>query len=192
MGENEKINEMNSKSQLTSVSKFLSLVLRHEPHRIGITLDEAGWTLVDELLLKAAAVGRPISRDLLDEIVAGSDKQRFAFSEDGLCIRSNQGHSIEIDLDLPTVEPPDVLFHGTALRFIESILKSGLERRERHHVHLTQDRQTAAAVGQRYGQPVILRIDARAMSARGHQFRCSANSVWLTDAVPVEFIQVDP
>lgn len=183
---------MNSKSLLTTVSKFLSLVLRHEPHRIGIALDEAGWTSVDELLRKAAAAGCPFSRATLEEVVANSDKQRFAFSEDGLHIRANQGHSIEIDLDLPALEPPDVLFHGTASRFVESILSSGLERRERHHVHLTQHRQTAVSVGQRYGEPVIMRIDAQAMFAEGHEFRCSANGVWLVDAVPTKFIQVEP
>ena len=174
---------MNSKSKLTSVSKFLSLVLRHEPQRIGIELDEAGWTSVDALLRKAAGAGQPISRQVLDEVVASSDKQRFAFSEDGLRIRANQGHSIEIDLDLPAIEPPDVLFHGTASRFLASILQSGLERRARHHVHLTQNLQTAASVGQRYGEVVILRIDAQAMFAKGHEFRCSANGVWLVDEI---------
>lgn len=183
---------MNSKSQLTAVSKFLSLVLRHEPHRIGLQLDEAGWSSVDELLGKAAAAGKSISRAVLDEVVAGSDKRRFAFSEDGLRIRANQGHSIEVDLDLPAIQPPDLLFHGTASRFVESILKSGLERRARHHVHLTQDRSTASAVGQRYGEPVLLCVDAKAMAAQGHEFRCSANGVWLVDAVPVEFIRVEP
>ncbi|MFZ2987321.1 RNA 2'-phosphotransferase [Ideonella sp.] len=183
---------MNKKSELTSISKFLSLVLRHEPQRLGLELDEAGWTPVDELLRKAAAAGRPISRDVLEEIVSTSDKKRFAFSEDGRSLRANQGHSIDIDLGLPAVAPPDVLFHGTASRFSAAILRSGLERRARHHVHLTQDRQTAVSVGQRYGAPVLLRIDARRMAALGHEFRCSANGVWLVDGVPAEFIQVEP
>lgn len=183
---------MNTKSELTSISKFLSLVLRHEPQRLGLELDEAGWTSVDGLLRKAAAAGRPVSREVLNEIVASSDKKRFAFSEDGQSIRANQGHSIEVDLGLPVVTPPDVLFHGTASRFSEAILLSGLERRARHHVHLTQDRQTAVSVGQRYGAPVVLRIDAGRMAALGHEFRCSANGVWLVDGVPAEFIQVEP
>ncbi len=182
---------MNAKSQLTTISKFLSLVLRHEPHRIGIELDEAGWTPVDELLRKAQTAGSSLSREILDEVVASSDKQRFAFSEDGLRIRANQGHSVDVDLGLPVVPPPDVLYHGTSSRFMPSILRDGLERRSRHHVHLTQDRQLALSVGQRYGEPVILRVDARAMAARGHAFRCSANGVWLTDAVPAEFIRAE-
>jgi len=183
---------MNSKSQLTTLSKFLSLVLRHEPQRIGIELDEAGWTPVDMLLRKASTAGRPLTRELLDEVVASSDKQRFAFSEDGLRIRANQGHSVEVELDLPAVQPPDVLFHGTASRFLAAILREGLDRRSRHHVHLTQDRQTALSVGQRYGQAVILGIDAKAMFAQGHEFRRTANAVWLTDAVPAAFIRIEP
>jgi len=182
---------MNTKSQLTAVSKFLSLVLRHEPQRIGIELDAAGWTPVDALLRKASAAGRPLTRDLLDEVVASSDKQRFAFSPDGLRIRANQGHSVEVELDLPAVRPPDMLFHGTASRFLPAILREGLDRRSRHHVHLTQNRQTAVSVGQRYGEAVVLSIDAKAMFAQGHEFRCSANGVWLTDGVPVAFIRVD-
>lgn len=183
---------MTSKSELTSISKFISLVLRHEPERIGLTLDPAGWASVDDLLAKAAAAGRVFSRDCLHEIVATSDKQRFALSEDGLSIRANQGHSIEIELGLPVVTPPNVLYHGTATRFSEAILRSGLERRARHHVHLTQDIGTAVSVGQRYGAPVILRIDARRMVEQGHEFRCSANGVWLVDHVPPEFLELAP
>jgi putative RNA 2'-phosphotransferase len=183
---------MNSKSELTAISKFLSLVLRHEPHRIGITLNAAGWTPVDELLCKARAAGQPLSREVLNEVVASSDKQRFAFSNDGLRIRANQGHSIEVELGLPVMTPPDVLFHGTASRFMDSIFRTGLEKRARHHVHLTEDGQIAVSVGRRYGVPVVLRIDAQAMAVEGHAFRCSANGVWLTDNVPAKFIQVEP
>ena len=183
---------MTSKSELTSISKFISLVLRHEPERIGLTLDPEGWASVEDLLAKAAAAGRAFSRDCLQEIVETSDKQRFALSEDGLRIRANQGHSIEVELGLPVVAPPDVLYHGTATRFSEAILRSGLERRARHHVHLTQDIDTAVSVGQRYGAPVILRIDARRMAEQGHEFRCSANGVWLVDHVPPEFLELAP
>lgn len=183
---------MSSKSKLTTVSKFLSLVLRHEPHRIGLALDDAGWASVDELLSKATAAGQPITRTMLDEVVTSNDKQRFALSADGLHIRANQGHSVEIDLELLSTVPPKLLFHGTASRFLASILLQGLERRSRHHVHMTRDRQTAVSVGQRYGEPVVLRIDAGLMHALGHEFRCSANGVWLTEAVPPEFIQVEP
>lgn len=183
---------MTSNSKLTSISKFLSLVLRHEPQHIGLELDEAGWTPVDVLLHKAAQAGRPISRAELDQVVATSDKKRFAFSEDGLRIRANQGHSVEVDLGLPPVPPPDLLYHGTASRFREAILRDGLQRRERHHVHLTESVATATSVGQRYGQPVLLRIDARRMAAAGFEFRCSANGVWLVDSVPPEFLEVEP
>lgn len=183
---------MTSKSELTAISKFISLVLRHEPERIGLTLDPAGWASVDDLLAKAAGAGRVVSRDCLHEIVATSDKQRFALSEDGLRIRANQGHSIEIELGLPAVAPPDVLYHGTATRFTDSILRSGLDRRDRHHVHLTQSLDTAISVGQRYGVPLVLRIDARRMAQLGHEFRRSANGVWLVAHVPPEFLEVLP
>lgn len=135
---------MNTKTELTSISKSLSLVLRHEQQCLGLELDDAGWTPVDELLHKTAA-GRPFSRGVLDEIVVTSDKKRFAFSEDGQSIRANQGHSIEVELGLPVVTPLNVLFHGTTSRFSDAILLSGLERCARHHVHLTLDRQTAVS-----------------------------------------------
>lgn len=181
---------MTSTTKLTTISKFLSLVLRHAPGRIGLGLDPAGWAAVDDLLAKAAAAGRTFSRDDLREIVATSDKQRFALSEDGQRIRANQGHSIEVELGLPAVPPPDVLYHGTATRFKESILGSGLDRRSRHHVHLTQNLDTAISVGQRYGAPLVLRVDARRMAAQGHTFHCSANRVWLVAQVPAEFLEI--
>lgn len=171
-------------------SKFLSLVLRHEPQKIGIVLDEAGWVAVDELLAKAAAAGRAMTRAQLAEVVATSDKRRFAFSEDGLRIRASQGHSVAVDLGLPPREPPPELWHGTASRSIASILRTGLDKRARHHVHLTADRATAVAVGARYGVPVLLRVAAAAMAADGHVFHCSDNDVWLVDAVPAEYLEV--
>lgn len=179
---------MNDK-KLTTISKFLSLVLRHEPQRIGLALDAAGWVAIDGLLAQAALAGRAITRAQLDEVVASNDKKRFAISEDGLRIRASQGHSIAIDLELPPREPPAVLYHGTASRWIASILRTGLDRRSRHHVHLTENLHTATTVGSRYGVPVILRIDAQAMAAAGHVFRCSDNGVWLVDAVPVKFLE---
>jgi putative RNA 2'-phosphotransferase len=180
---------MNDK-KLTTISKFLSLVLRHQPQRLGLALDAAGWVAIDELIAQAAQAGRAITRAQLDEVVATNDKQRFAISADGLRIRASQGHSIAIDLELPPREPPAVLYHGTASRWIASILRSGLDRRSRHHVHLTESLHTATSVGSRYGVPVILRIDAQAMAAAGHVFRCSDNGVWLVDAVPVRFLEV--
>lgn len=180
---------MQTPSKLTSISKFLSLVLRHQPEKIGLALDASGWARVDDLLQKMEAAGQPLSREALRELVNASDKKRFALNDDETLIRANQGHSIDVDLDLPVITPPAVLYHGTASRFVESILSGGLDRRARHHVHLTEDVSTALAVGTRYGDPVLLRIDAARMASLGHQFRCSANGVWLVESVPPEFIE---
>jgi putative RNA 2'-phosphotransferase len=181
---------MTNKNELTSISKFLSLVLRHEPHRIGLSLDAAGWTSVDELLRKANAAGRLISRELLQQVVDTSDKKRFALSDDGTRIRANQGHSIDVELGLAPSVPPDVLYHGTATRFLESILQNGLDKRSRHHVHLSVDLTVARSVGQRYGTLVMLQVDARRMQCDGHVFFRSDNDVWLTDAVPPPYLSV--
>lgn len=180
---------MNDK-KLTTISKFLSFVLRHQPREIGIEPDAAGWVAIAELLEKAGRAGRAITRAQLDEVVATNDKKRFAISEDGLRIRASQGHSIAVDLELPPREPPAVLYHGTASRSIASIMRTGLERRARHHVHLSENTATATAVGTRYGIPVLLRVDARAMAADGHVFRCSDNGVWLVEEVPVKYLEV--
>ena len=170
------------------ISKFLSLVLRHDPARIGITLDSAGWTDVDALLAAAAAHGVSITRDELAQIVATSDKQRFALSPDGARIRANQGHSVEVELELAPATPPPVLYHGTVDRFLESIRAQGLIKGERHHVHLSADLATAQKVGGRRGKPVVLEVRAGEMSEAGHTFFVSANGVWLTEAVPAAFI----
>lgn len=176
--------------QLTAASKFLSLVLRHKPSTIGLELDPAGWAGVDELLVKATAAGHTLSRTLLEELVASSDKKRFAFSEDGLRIRANQGHSVDVELGLQPVVPPAKLYHGTASRFLDAILAEGLSKRQRHHVHLSESRETAVAVGRRYGQPVLLVIDAHRMAADGFTFFRSENNVWLTDHVPSVYLSV--
>lgn len=178
-------------TKLTQISKFLSLVLRHDPQRIGIELDAAGWTDIAILQARAAQAGRPIARELIERIVAENDMQRFAISADGLRIRANQGHSVEVDLELPVIAPPEFLYHGTAERFLPSILATGLERRNRHHVHLTANRATAINVGSRYGRPVVLRVASRRMVEAGHEFRCSENGVWLVDAVAVGFMDVE-
>ncbi len=170
------------------ISKFLSLVLRHDPSRIGITLDEAGWVDVDVLLAAAAAHGVTLSRDGLRELVASSDKQRFALSADGTRIRANQGHSVPVDLQLPPREPPERLYHGTVEAALDGIRAQGLVRRARHHVHLSPDLETATKVGARRGAPVILTVLAADMHAAGHTFYCSANGVWLTEHVPARFI----
>jgi len=173
-------------------SKFLSLVLRHEPELLGLTLDEAGWVSVDLLLRACAARGRHISRQDLERIVATNDKKRFALSDDGRRIRANQGHSVEVKLGLEPQPPPEHLFHGTASRFIEAIRAEGLQKQARHHVHLSADIAIASAVGQRHGKSVILTVLAGEMHRQGHAFYRSENGVWLADSVPIEFLQFPP
>ncbi|MCB0062887.1 MAG: RNA 2'-phosphotransferase, partial [Caldilineaceae bacterium] len=174
--------------QITRFSKLLSLILRHDPGRIGLTLDAGGWADVDELLTKAAQAGHKISREQLAAVVAQNNKQRFRFNEDGTRIRANQGHSIPVDLGLEAQTPPPVLYHGTATRFLDSIRAEGLNRRSRQHVHLSADIETARKVGQRHGKPVILTVDAAAMHGDGHTFYRSDNGVWLVDAVPTAYL----
>jgi putative RNA 2'-phosphotransferase len=170
------------------MSRFLSRVLRHKPEDIGLSLDENGWADVEELIRLANIAGRRLTRPLLDQVAAENDKKRFAFSEDGLRIRANQGHSLEVDLALPPSEPPEILYHGTASRFIESIRIEGLHSKNRQHVHLSPDIITATKVGGRHGRPVTLVVRAKEMSAAGYKFFLSANGVWLTERVPIEFI----
>ena len=170
-------------------SKFLSLVLRHQPQKIGIVLDDAGWTDVNALLSALTAHGHAMSRAQLDELVAGSDKQRYALSPDGERIRANQGHSVDVELDLPQVAPPARLYHGTVAEFLGSIREKGLIKGARHHVHMSADLETATKVGGRRGKPVILTVRAEAMADAGHAFFRSANGVWLTDHVPPEFLE---
>lgn len=172
-----------------AASKFLSLVLRHRPDKIDITLDEHGWIDVDILIAAANKHGMPLDRDTLDEIVRTNDKQRFALSEDGSQIRANQGHSIDIDLGLQPQQPPEFLYHGTAENSIPSIRKDGLLPRSRQHVHLSPDLETATKVGARHGRPVVLEVEAGKMWRDGHVFYCSENGVWLTGTVPADCIR---
>ncbi len=172
-------------------SKFLSLLLRHEPERVGITLDDAGWTDIDDLLDALHAHGVDLTRAELDQIVASSDKQRFAVSSDGTRIRANQGHSVQVELGLPPAAPPAVLYHGTVDAALPGIRAQGLLKGERHHVHLSADIETAKKVGGRRGKPVVLAIKAGDMVAAGHTFFISANGVWLVDHVPTAFIELD-
>jgi putative RNA 2'-phosphotransferase len=175
-------------SDLVSLSKFLSLVLRHKPEEIGLALDANGWAAVEELIRLANQHGKPLTRPMLERVVAENDKKRFAFSDDGRLIRASQGHSVEVELALPSAEPPELLYHGTASRFVESIRAGGLHSGNRQHVHLSLDPVTATKVGSRHGRPVILVVRAWAMAAAGHTFYLSANGVWLTERVPVEYI----
>ncbi|WP_329130510.1 RNA 2'-phosphotransferase [Streptomyces sp. NBC_01476] len=168
------------------VSRFLSMVLRHRPEAVGIVLDEAGWVDVDELIAACATRGRRFSRAELDHVVATNNKKRFAYSPDGRRIRASQGHSVEVRLGLAAAVPPDVLFHGTAAASVGAIMREGLKPMSRQDVHLSADAETAVRVGARHGRPVVLAVDAAALAAAGHEFRVSANGVWLTDAVPPE------
>lgn len=171
------------------ISKFLSLVLRHQPEAIGLTLDENGWADAEQLIRLANASGRRLTRPIVEDVVASNDKKRFALSEDGQRIRASQGHSVEVDLALPPTEPPERLYHGTATRFLDSIRTSGLHSASRQHVHLSADVATATKVGERHGKPVVLVVQAKEMASAGHTFYVSANGVWLTDCVPTKFLE---
>lgn len=170
-----------------SASKFLSLVLRHKPELIDLHLDEAGWADIDDLI-RQARDHHALDRAIIERVVANNAKQRFAISDDGRRIRANQGHSIDVDLGLAPRTPPDLLYHGTATRFVAAIRREGLNKRGRQHVHLSADAVTATNVGARHGKPVVLTIHAGVMATAGHVFLRSANGVWLADAVPPAFI----
>jgi putative RNA 2'-phosphotransferase len=175
--------------KLIGLSKSLSKTLRHQPERIGVQLDDAGWCNVEELLDAYARKGTNISRETLDEVVHTNDKQRFSFNEDGTRIRANQGHSVEIELGYEPAIPPEILFHGTPQQFVETITRQGLKKMNRHHVHLHIDVETSTAVGRRCGKPVLLKVKALDMHQAGHEFFVTPNDVWLTDHVPREFIE---
>jgi len=176
------------KKRATSISKYLSLVLRHDPAAAGVTLDAEGWVGVDELLAGAARHGFSFTRAELEEVVQTNEKQRFAFSVDSQRIRASQGHSVSVELGLTPETPPEVLYHGTVARFLSSIMDQGLDKRSRQYVHLSPDVETATRVGSRRGQPVILKIAAANMHSDGFRFFCSANGVWLTERVPPQYI----
>lgn len=179
-------------SSLVRISKFFSLVLRHNPAKIGLELDPNGWAVIDDLIQCANSNGQRLSRALIDAVVAENDKQRFVLSADGTRIRANQGHSIDVDLDLPPAKPPKLLYHGTATRNVESIRREGLLPGRRQHVHLSVDEATAVKVGQRHGRPIVLLVHAEVMHSAGHVFYLSANGVWLTRHVPSEFLEIPP
>jgi putative RNA 2'-phosphotransferase len=175
--------------QLTRISKFLSKYLRHEPATLGLTLASGGWVMVDDLLQACARHNFPITKAQLDEVVEKNNKKRFSFDETGQKIRANQGHSTEVDLQLEPQTPPTILYHGSAQKNLESIMATGLEKRSRHHVHLSKDIATATNVGSRHGKPIVLAIDTKAMQEAGFVFYCSENGVWLVDSVPPKFLR---
>ncbi|WP_312202250.1 RNA 2'-phosphotransferase [Kosakonia cowanii] len=174
----------------TDTSKFLSYVLRHEPEAIELTLDKEGWAVIDDLILRAGNKGYALDKDLIFNVVESSEKKRFTISEDGLRIRAAQGHSTQqVNITYAEKTPPDILYHGTATRFIAQIREQGLLPLSRQYVHLSSDEDTAIQVGQRYGKPVLLKIKAMDMYDKGFKFYQADNGVWLTEHVPCEFIQ---
>ncbi|RYG37346.1 RNA 2'-phosphotransferase [bacterium] len=176
--------------QSVRIGKLISLILRHEPQKIGIAaLEPGGYVPVCTLLEGLARLGSPLSREELDELVRDSDKGRYSFDTSGTRIRANQGHSVPVDLGLDPKMPPAILYHGTPERFLEQIRRDGLQKMARHAVHLSPDEATATMVGQRRGRPVLLRIDARRMHEEGFLFTRSENGVWLIDAIPRQYIQ---
>ena len=176
--------------RIVRASKFMSLVLRHRPETIGLTLDANGWADVSDLIACSRRGNLPLTQELIDEVVETNDKKRFVFSEDGVRIRAAQGHSISVDLQMTPQEPPALLYHGTASRFVDSIRREGLRKGNRNHVHLSLDVATATSVGQRHGRPVILTIQAGKMWEAGLLFYCSDNGVWLTEGVPLEYLEI--
>ena len=172
---------------LTRTSRYISLILRHKPETIGITLDEHGWADVDELI---AGVSRthPLTMKLLEEIVRTDEKQRYSFNGDKTLIRANQGHSIPVDVELPELKPPAILYHGTGQKYVPSIDHQGLLPKSRLYVHLSADKDTAIKVGRRHGPPIVYTVQAGKMSADGYLFYRSINGVWLTKEVPIEYL----
>ena len=174
----------------TKISKFLSLILRHKPETIDLKLDENGWADVKELLEKSAQNGNAFTLEELETVVETNDKKRFIFDDSGEKIRASQGHSIEVEIDFEEKTPPEILYHGTAEKNVEAILQNGLQKMQRHHVHLSTEIKTAKSVGTRYGKPVIFKIDTEKMLAENFKFYVSANGVWLVESVPPEFLEI--
>ena len=173
---------------LNKTSRFISMILRHKPGVIGITLDEHGWANVSELVEGVNKV-HPLDMETLEEIVRTNEKQRFSFNEDKTKIRANQGHTIPVDVELEEKDPPEVLYHGTGEKYVESIDSTGLEPRQRIYVHLSTDKEMAVKVGQRHGKPVVYRVNSGQMAKNGYVFYLSVNGVWLTKAVPVQYLE---
>jgi putative RNA 2'-phosphotransferase len=184
------LHDKEMQNRMVKISKFLSLVLRHQPEKIGLKLDPAGWVSVEGLLKACQSHGFLLTKNELEAVVAGNDKQRFSFSDDKLQIRANQGHSLDVDLGYQPIAPPEELYHGTVERFLMPILDSGLSKGKRHHVHLSAECETARKVGARRGVPVILRVMSGRMHRDGYLFFRSENGVWLTDKVPPEYLEV--
>ena len=174
---------------IDKLSKFISLILKHKPEEIGIQLDEYGWAKVDELLNGINKSGRKIDLNVLEEIVITDEKKRYSFNEDKTKIRANQGHSIPVNVELKKTKPPEYLYHGTADRFLDSIIKDGIKSMSRLYVHLSKDVETAKNVGKRHGKPVVLKVHSGEMYRDGIKFYLSENGVWLTEKVDVKYFE---
>ena len=174
----------------TNISRYIALLLRHHPEKAGLCLDEHGWVEVEALIQGVRRSYPEFNRAVLDEIVARDSKQRYAYNQDKTCIRANQGHSIPVDVELKQALPPAILYHGTGEKYVESIQKVGLIPKSRLYVHLSTDIQTAIQVGKRHGQPVVYQIDTQQMIHDGFIFYISANHIWLTKAVPVQYLKI--
>lgn len=179
---------MEQRKHDVALGRFLSLVLRHNPAAAYITVDEHGWADVSDLLAGCRRAGRALSMADLERIVRENSKQRYSFNRDHTKIRANQGHSLPVDVELQEVEPPDILYHGTATRFLEGIRVDGITRQSRQYVHLSGDEVTALNVGARHGRPVVIPIDAAAMVRDGYVFYRSENGVWLCHEVPWKYV----
>lgn len=177
-------------SKKDKLSVFISLVLRHKPDAAGIQLDEHGWANVEELISGINSTGRKIDMKILEEVVASDEKGRYSFNEDKSLIRANQGHSIPVDVDLKEQEPPEFLYHGTAERFLEDIQAEGLKPVSRLYVHLSKDKETAAKVGKRHGEPAILQVHSGEMFRDGNKFYLSENGIWLIQSVPTKYFEI--
>lgn len=178
------------KNKENKLSVFISLVLRHKPEAACITLDEHGWANVDELIEGINKSGHQITMEILEEIVRSDEKSRYSFNQDRTLIRANQGHSVKVDVGLKEQEPPSILYHGTAKRFLESIFKDGLQPMSRLYVHLSKNHETAVKVGKRHGEPAVLQVDAGKMHCDGYKFYLSENGVWLTKDVPADYLNM--
>ena len=180
---------MQSKETLTTISKHISLLLRHKPEIGNLILDEHGW-VETEKLIEAVSQQRLLDKETLEEIVSSDSKSRYEFSDDHRMIRARHGHSVPVVLDIEPTIPPDVLYHGTSENVKDVILSEGLKPMVRRYVHLSSDPNTARNVGKRHGRAVVLKVDAGGLSAKEEKFYQTAGGIWLVASVPPEFISV--
>ena len=181
---------MGNQKNLTKISKYMSLILRHRPEVIGLTLDPHGWADVKALIRGIQGKYPEFNRKTLEEIVESDEKQRYSFDQHGMRIRANQGHSVHVDVDMEEMDPPEILYHGTGRKSLSSILEKGLLPGNRLFVHLSKDTETARKVGRRHGDPVVFIVHAGQMAKDGYTFRLSANGVWQIPEVPVKYLEL--